>query len=100
MWLACGSDGDDLGVENTCEHGDHPAPANKRFCSDACAACELAEHPGGKAECAGLCDKTRAQKASANFGRPTKCGSAGCNECYGSSSRECATLHRRYGTNG
>lgn len=25
---------------NTCEHGDHPAPAGKRFCSDACRACE------------------------------------------------------------
>lgn len=51
-------------ASNTCEHGDHPAPPNKRFCSDVCAACELAEHPGGKAECAGICS------ASAPPGEP------------------------------
>lgn len=27
-------------MSNTCEHGDHPAPAGRRFCSDACAECE------------------------------------------------------------
>lgn len=26
--------------ENVCEHGDHPAPLNKRFCSTACERCE------------------------------------------------------------
>jgi hypothetical protein len=27
-------------AENVCEHGDHPAPTGKRFCSDACKRCE------------------------------------------------------------
>ena len=27
--------------ENVCEHGDHPAPAGKRFCGIECEACEL-----------------------------------------------------------
>lgn len=37
-----------------CEHGDHPAPDGKRFCSDACKRCE-----GMNADfsigCAGIC---------------------------------------------
>lgn len=40
---------------NVCEHGDHPAPAGRRFCSRACAECELAEHDASRGECAGLC---------------------------------------------
>jgi hypothetical protein len=30
----------DARAENVCEHGDHPAPDGKRFCSKACEACE------------------------------------------------------------
>lgn len=26
--------------ENCCEHGDHPSPPYKRFCSEACLRCE------------------------------------------------------------
>ena len=40
--------------ENVCEHGDHPAPPGKRFCSDACKKCEIAEC-GPSEECADLC---------------------------------------------
>lgn len=40
--------------ENTCEHGDHPAPPGRRFCSRSCADCEQADAPDGE-ECAGLC---------------------------------------------
>ncbi len=43
------------GVQNICEHGDHPAPAGKRFCSRSCAMCELSEHDATTTECAGLC---------------------------------------------
>lgn len=40
--------------ENCCEHGDHPAPPGKRFCSYACQTCE--GHTGPfSGECAGLC---------------------------------------------
>lgn len=59
MWMACGSDGDDL-TTNTCEHGDHAAPEGRRFCSDACAACEHTDHDAENVECAGLCGKTNA----------------------------------------
>lgn len=41
--------------ENVCEHGDHPAPAGKRFCSRACAECESTDHDARKTECAGVC---------------------------------------------
>lgn len=27
--------------KNCCEHGDHPAPDGKRFCSPECARCEV-----------------------------------------------------------
>lgn len=41
---------------NTCEHGgDHPAPPNKRFCSDACSRCDETEHDAEKQGCAGIC---------------------------------------------
>jgi len=39
---------------NVCEHGDHPAPDGKRFCSQACADCELADCDA-ETNCAGLC---------------------------------------------
>lgn len=32
---------------NCCEHGDHPAPDGKRFCSEACALCDLGEKQCG-----------------------------------------------------
>ena len=41
--------------ENVCEHGDHSAPPGLRFCSTACARCEVAEHDATKEECSGLC---------------------------------------------
>jgi hypothetical protein len=41
--------------QSTCEHGDHPAPASQRFCSRACAECELADFDASRFECAGLC---------------------------------------------
>ena len=42
-------------AENVCEHGDHPAPPGKRFCSRACWECEAAECDHTVQECAGLC---------------------------------------------
>ena len=44
----CGAD-----CANCCEHGDHPAPYGKRFCSIACQICDGYE--SGKLGCAGLC---------------------------------------------
>lgn len=38
----------ELPDDNVCEHGDHPAPDGVRFCSDACALCEI-----GEVECGG-----------------------------------------------
>jgi hypothetical protein len=43
-------------VENVCEHGDHPAPAGKRFCSDACERCEH-ESKNEETGCDGICLK-------------------------------------------
>lgn len=40
---------------NCCEHGDHPAPPGKRFCSTACATCEQVEGPDLTTGCTGLC---------------------------------------------
>lgn len=40
-------------AENVCEHGDHPAPPGKRFCSDACYVCELESNP--ETGCDGIC---------------------------------------------
>lgn len=38
---------------NGCEHGDHAAPPGKRFCSEACARCEIeSESENG---CDGIC---------------------------------------------
>jgi hypothetical protein len=45
---------DDGTVDNTCEHGDHPAPLGQRFCSLACMECEETEAPADK-ECAEIC---------------------------------------------
>lgn len=48
----------DKPAANVCEHGDHPAPDGKRFCSPECERCEHAEHfPDG--ECANICGRTR-----------------------------------------
>ena len=43
--------------DNVCEHGDHPAPAGQRFCSRACAECELTEHDAERFECVGVCQR-------------------------------------------
>lgn len=40
-----------------CEHGDHPCPEGRIFCSIACEACELADCPAGE-ECAGVCNRS------------------------------------------
>ena len=47
-----------VSAENCCEHGDHPAPAGKRFCSVACERCESAPPDYGVRDsgCSGLCD--------------------------------------------
>lgn len=50
--------------ENTCEHGDHPAPPGKRFCSYACETCE--HNMFGRNDengCNGLCERLRASDA-------------------------------------
>lgn len=39
---------------NTCEHGDHEAPAGQRFCSPACEECEHASR--GEDGCDGICE--------------------------------------------
>lgn len=39
--------------ENVCEHGDHPAPAGRRFCSFECEACEHATY--GINTCRNIC---------------------------------------------
>lgn len=44
-----------VGDANVCEHGDHPAPEGKRFCSRACAECERADFDDTTDCCAGLC---------------------------------------------
>lgn len=33
---------------NVCEHGDHPAPAGRRFCTKACQRCEESDPLPGK----------------------------------------------------
>ncbi len=40
-----------------CEHGDHAAPAGRRFCSAACEECEQAECDHSLHGCADLCQK-------------------------------------------
>lgn len=47
---------------NTCEHGDHPAPEGKRFCSTACARCEH-ESEDEETGCDGICLRSRAIEA-------------------------------------
>jgi len=39
--------------ENVCEHGDHPAPPGKRFCSETCQRCE--EQSTSEGGCDGIC---------------------------------------------
>jgi hypothetical protein len=41
----------DQPIENVCEHGDHPAPPGRRFCSQACQDCEAGGRP-----CSPECD--------------------------------------------
>ncbi len=41
--------------ENVCEHGDHPAPPNKRFCSEECCRCEHESRSEGG--CDGICGR-------------------------------------------
>jgi hypothetical protein len=44
---------------NSCEHGgDHPAPDNQRFCSEACSRCDDTPHDATKRGCAGICGAT------------------------------------------
>lgn len=45
---------------NVCEHGDHPAPVGRRFCSAACQACDGTEHDASDSECAGVCGQAGA----------------------------------------
>ena len=40
---------------NVCEHGDHPAPAGRRFCSDACAECDSTIVEDDDLSCANIC---------------------------------------------
>lgn len=55
---------------SVCEHGDHPAPEGKRFCSEECKRCEVADCPEGE-ECAGLCLVTEAEvEAAAAYASP------------------------------
>jgi hypothetical protein len=49
-------------AENVCEHGDHAAPPNKRFCSKACQICEVAPCDHSKQECAGICLQNKTVK--------------------------------------
>lgn len=49
VWL------DENGEENVCEHGDHPAPIGKRFCSLWCEVCEHESNNG----CDNFCKKLK-----------------------------------------
>ena len=44
-------------ILNVCEHGDHPAPENARFCSPECQQCEQTAFDESIAQCAGICGK-------------------------------------------
>jgi hypothetical protein len=60
---------------NVCEHGDHPAPAGKRFCSPACQRCE-SESRNRETGCDGICTRPTLkprQKKHAG-GRPVTIG--------------------------
>jgi hypothetical protein len=46
-------------AENVCEHGDHPAPPGRRYCSDACQECDYTEHYDPETECANVCGKRK-----------------------------------------
>ncbi|MBZ4371498.1 hypothetical protein [Corallococcus sp. AS-1-6] len=43
--------------ENTCEHGDHAAPAGQRFCSLACQRCEAESINPDDEGCSGVCGR-------------------------------------------
>lgn len=47
----------DVEAANVCEHGDHPAPEGKRFCSPSCESCE--HEDSGDFACAGICGLDR-----------------------------------------
>jgi len=51
---------------NACEHGDHPAPAGKRFCSYECETCECSSLIWG---CDGLCNRLRASPSGDEGGK-------------------------------
>jgi hypothetical protein len=51
--------------ENVCEHGDHPAPPGRRFCSIECAECESTDADfSATVECAGICLGDRTTQAT------------------------------------
>lgn len=47
---------------NVCEHGDHPAPEGKRFCSYGCQTCEV--NSFGRDGCDGSCERINAAESS------------------------------------
>jgi hypothetical protein len=49
------SDLDIIDGGNCCEHGDHPAPSGKRFCSPECDECEHSPH-NDDGSCSGICN--------------------------------------------
>lgn len=44
-----------LSADNVCEHGDHPAPVGRRFCSSECETCE--NNSFGRNGCDGTCKR-------------------------------------------
>lgn len=56
------------GEANVCEHGDHPAPAGKRFCSYACETCEVDGFGRVSDGCTGLCERIRKSEAETGEG--------------------------------
>jgi hypothetical protein len=73
-------------AENTCEHGDHPAPDGKRFCSYACLRCE---HSAAEQGCDGTCHRLRIRSAQREALRELRalvdCDQSDCSdsECAG-----------------
>lgn len=57
-------------AENVCEHGDHPAPAGKRFCSYACETCEGDSFGAFSDGCSGLCERLERARKKTRGGRP------------------------------
>jgi hypothetical protein len=62
-----GGEGDECA--NVCEHGDHPAPEGRRFCSRACQECEGMDVVSD--DCAGVCHATPSPTC-ATCGHPHK----------------------------